>query len=149
MLCLRGARKHDFAKYNHIYEMKSNLCILNAETFLLRIEFVFVLVEFWKAHRRTEIMTNNPNFDFGAFYIYRLLAECNFEKSRKFCKKKKLILIWSKQYPEPKKITPLKKNEFVYSKIHYIAMQYVVLILKRFEECSSHLKYFIFLSIFL
>ena len=73
--------------------MKSNLCILNAETFLLRIEFVFVLVEFWKAHRRTEIMTNKPNFDFEAFYIYRLLAECNFEKSLKFCKKKKLILI--------------------------------------------------------
>ena len=28
-------------------------------------------------------------------------------------------------------------------------MQYVVIILKRFKECSSHLKYFIFLSIFL
>ena len=51
--------------------MKSNLCIWNAETFLLRIEFVFVLVEFWKAHRRTEIMTDNPNFDFGAIYMYR------------------------------------------------------------------------------
>ena len=27
-----------------------------------------VLFEFWKRHRRTEILTYNPNFDFGAIY---------------------------------------------------------------------------------